>query len=153
MLTARDEVGLNRLVKKNRPAPLHEITTTFNDNKQHSFSSTTIRRKLASEGYKRWAAKKCVIVREVNRKKRVAWCRERRNWTVDSQWRRYIYSDESQIVDGSNNRIYVWRKGNEVNHPDLVCRPFQCSVTIRGCLSFNGIETLTDVKGNINSQI
>jgi hypothetical protein len=30
---------------------------------------------------------------------------------------------------------------------------FQCSVTIRGCLSFNGIETLTDVKGNINSQI
>jgi hypothetical protein len=24
---------------------------------------------------------------------------------------------------------------------------------IRGCLSFNGIETLTDVKGNINSQI
>ena len=121
LLTARDEVGLNCLVKKNRLAPLHEITTIFNDNKQHSFSSRTIRRELASEGYK-WRAAK--------RKKRVAWCRERRNWTVDSQWRRYIYSDESQIVVGSNNRIYVWRKGDEVNRPDLVCRPSQRKVSV-----------------------
>jgi transposase len=57
LLTARDEVGLNCLVKKNRRAPLHEITTIFNDNKQHSFSSRTIRRELASEGYKWRAAK------------------------------------------------------------------------------------------------
>ena len=91
LFTVRDEVGLNCLVKKNRWAPLHEIITTFNDNKQHLFSSRTIRRKLASEDYKRWAAKKCVIVREVNRKKRVPWCRERCNWTVDSHWRKYIY--------------------------------------------------------------
>ena len=104
------KVGLNRLVKKNRWAPLHDINIKFNDNKQHSFSSRTIRRKLASEGYKRWAAKKCVIVREVNRNKRLTWCRERRNWTIDSHWRKYIYSDERQIVVGSNNRIFVWRK-------------------------------------------
>ena len=57
LFTARNEVGLNHLVKKNRQAPLQEITTKFNDNKQHSFSSRTIRRKLASEGYKRQAAK------------------------------------------------------------------------------------------------
>ena len=88
---SRDEVGLNRIMKQNRRASLHEITTTFNDNKQHSFSSRTIRRKLASEGYKRPAAKKCVIVHEVNRKKRVVWCRGKRNWTVDSHWRKYIY--------------------------------------------------------------
>jgi hypothetical protein len=112
-------------VKKNCRVPLQEITTKFNDNKDHSFSSgsRTIRRKLASKGYKRQAAKKCVIVRKVNRKKRVPWCRERCNWTVDSHWRKYIYSDESQIVVVSNNDIYVWRTGNEVNRPDLVCRP------------------------------
>ena len=134
---------------------MHEITTKFNDNKQHSFSSRTIRRKLASEGYKRPAAKKCVIVREVNRKKRVVWCRGKRNWTVDSHWRKYIYTDESQIVVGSNNCIDVWRKGAEVNRSDLVCRPslHKVSVMIWGYLSFSGIGTLTDVKGNINSQI
>ena len=49
LLTVRDEVGLNRLVTKNRRAPLQEITAKFNDSKQHSFSSRTIRRKLASE--------------------------------------------------------------------------------------------------------
>jgi transposase len=91
LFTARDEIGLNRLGKKNCRAPLQEITTKFNDNKDHSFSNGTIRRKLASKGYKRQVAKKCVIVREVNRKKRVPWCRERCNWTVDSHWRKYIY--------------------------------------------------------------
>ena len=35
--------------------------------------------------------KKCVIVREVNRKKRVVWCRGKRKWTVDSHWRKYIF--------------------------------------------------------------
>ena len=88
LFTARDEVGLNCLVKKHRRAPLHEITT-FNDNQQHLFSSRTIRKKLASACYKLRAAKNCAIVHEVNRKKRVAWGRERRNWTVDSHWRKY----------------------------------------------------------------
>ena len=146
---------LNRIVKKHRRESLHEITTKFNNNKQHSFSSRTIRRKLASEGYKRPAAKKCVVVREVNRKKRVAWCRGKRNWTVDSHWRKYIYTDESQIVARTNNCIDVWRKGAEVNRSDLVCRPslHKVIVMIWGYLSFSGIGTLTDVKGNINFQI
>ena len=104
ILTTRDEVGLNRLVKKNRRAPLQEITTKCNDSKQHSFSSRTIKWKLASEGYKRRAAK-MVIVCEVNHQERFAWCRERRSWTVDSHGRKYIYSDERQIVVGSNNRM------------------------------------------------
>jgi hypothetical protein len=58
---------------------------------------------------------KGVIVREVNRKKRVAWCRGKRNWTVDSHWRKYIYTEECQIVIESNNCIDVWRRGAEVN--------------------------------------
>jgi hypothetical protein len=50
------------------------------------------------------------------------------------------------VVVGSNNCIYVWRKGDEVNRPNLVCRPSQrkVSVMIWGCLSFNGIKTLTE---------
>ena len=59
------------------------------------------------------------------------------------------------VVVGSNNCIYVWRKCDEVNRPDLVCRPSQrkVSVMIWRYLSLSGIGTLTDVKGNINSQI
>ena len=58
-----------------------------------------------------------------------------------------------QLLD--QYRIHVWRKGDEVNRPNLVCRPSQrkVSVMIWGCLSFNGIGIWTDVKGNINSQI
>ena len=70
LFITRHEVGLNRVVKNNRLVPLHEITTKCNDNKEHSFSSRIIRRKLESEGYKRRAAKKNVIVCEVIHKKR-----------------------------------------------------------------------------------
>ena len=40
----------------------------------------------------------------------MVWGRERCNWTVDSHWRKYIYSDECQIVVGSNLNVCenVW---------------------------------------------
>jgi hypothetical protein len=41
-----------------------------------------------------------------------------------------FYSDESQIVVGSNNCVYVWRKGDQVNRLDLVCRHSQRKVSV-----------------------
>ena len=41
-------------------------------------------RVLLSEGYKRRLAKKKMVVREANRKKRVKCCKERRGRTVDN---------------------------------------------------------------------
>ena len=43
-------------------------------------------------------AKKQVVLREVNKKKRVAWAKERKNWSVDAQWRKWIESN----LDNSN---------------------------------------------------
>jgi hypothetical protein len=46
-----------------------------------------------------------MMVREVNKKKRLSWCLERRRWTVNLHWNQVIFSDESQIVIGQNNRV------------------------------------------------
>lgn len=119
LFTDRDVNALDRIVKSNRKAGLRDITGIFNDTKEHSFSQSTIKRKLSFLGYKRRAAKKHVAIRDENRKKRVTWCRERRNWTVDEQWKKYIFSDESQIVIGTNNRVYIWRQDREVESPYL----------------------------------
>ena len=68
----------------------------MNEGKDHTFCQKTIERKIRSLGYKRRAAKKKVVVREVNKKNRVKWFKERRNWTCEGQWKKWIFSDESQ---------------------------------------------------------
>ena len=46
LFTARNEVGLNHLVKKNGQAPLQEITTKFNDNKGNAKRGVSPRLKI-----------------------------------------------------------------------------------------------------------
>ena len=59
------------------------------------------------------------MIREVNRKKRLSWCREKRKLSVDNHWKKIIFSDESKIVVGQDSRIYIWRKWGEGWRPDL----------------------------------
>ena len=94
-----------------------------------------------------------MVVREANRKKRVKWCKERTGRTVDNYWKKVVFSDESQIVLGTNNRVYIWRKNDEKYNPHLICsRPKQkISLMIWGCICYDGVGTLTTVEGNINS--
>ena len=69
-------------------------------------------------------------------------------------WKKWIFSDESPVVVGTNNRIYVRRKDNEVNNPHLVCPSprRKVSVMVWDCLLYYGIGTLCHVAGIINAQ-
>ena len=80
----RDRNALKRLVKSNRRLTVQDITAKLNECKTKTFSQKTVQRVLHSEGYKRRLAKKKMVVREANRKKRVKWCKERRGQTVDN---------------------------------------------------------------------
>ena len=109
------------LVKLNRRRSLQDLTKSINEGKPHSFCSKAGQRKLSNLGYKCRAVRKKVVVREMEKRKRVLWCHERKDWTVDEHWHKWIFSDESQIVLSSNNRLYVWRKDDEVTNPHLMC--------------------------------
>ena len=74
--TNRDRNALKRLVKSNRRLTVQDITAKLNECKTKTFSQKTVQRVLHSEGYKRRLAKKKMVVREANRKKRVKWCKE-----------------------------------------------------------------------------
>ena len=66
----------------------------------------TVQRVLHSERYKRRLAKKKMVVREANRKKRVKWLKQRRSRTVtENYWKKVIFLYESQILLGTNNRV------------------------------------------------
>lgn len=70
---------------------------------------------------------KKVVIKTVNRKKRLSWCREKRWWTVRNQWSNVIFSDESQICVSENNHVYVWKKAGEGWRPDLAARKMALS--------------------------
>ena len=85
------ENGLYHLVKKNCLAPLRWVEELSAGNLYLKVTSVKLQKSVS-----------LMIIWEVNHKKRVAWRRERHNWTVDSHWRKHIYSDESQII------VYLW---------------------------------------------
>ena len=83
------------------------------------------------------------MIQDVNRKKRLSWCLEKRKWLVNGNWDKVIFSDESQIAIGNNNRIYIWRKRGEGYRPDLVPSKVNCKfqVMIWGRICWNGVGT------------
>ena len=96
---------------------------------------------------------KKMVVREVNKKNRLTWCLELWRGTVQLHWNQDIFSYESQIVAGQNNRVYVWRSSNEAYWPESMCPPHQrkVSVMIWGCITWYGVGALCKVDGNINA--
>lgn len=72
-------------------------------------------------------------------------------------WCKVIFSDETQVVIGKNRKVYVWRKDEEKYQPWCVGqsgdfeRKSAISVMFWGCICFNGVGTLTEIEGNIDS--
>lgn len=48
------------------------------------------------------------------KKKWLLWCQEKQRWSVENNWRKIIFSDESKMMIGHDEREYVWRKGGKV---------------------------------------
>jgi transposase len=99
----RDYRQLEKIVKTERRAPLIEITAKFNEERNVSVSKWTVRRRLRDHGFSKRVCRKRVVVKFDNRKKkRLAWCREKRWWTTQYQWSKIIFSDESQVCIGKD---------------------------------------------------
>jgi hypothetical protein len=64
-----------------------------------------------------------------------------------------IFSDESQIVIGNDNQVYIWRKSNETFRPERICQGVNRKISgiIWGCITYNGVGALTEVDATINA--
>jgi len=65
-----------------------------------------------------------------------------------------MFSDETQVVIGQDNKVYVWRRATEVRRPQCVGggRNRKISVMFWGCISYFGVGILLPVDGHIDSQ-
>ena len=58
-------------------------------------------------GYSWRSVRKSIEIRNVNKKKRILWCRGKLHWTVNNQWRKVVYSDEMMIVIKPDGKLKV----------------------------------------------
>jgi len=119
--THRDDRILFRSVKANRRQTLRDVIARFNQRTSCNVSSRTVCRSLFREGYTRRVVSKKITISQVNRQRRVGFCRRKLHWTVD-QWSHIIFSDETKIILGQNRKIYVRRRADERLRPECVGR-------------------------------
>lgn len=65
--------------------------------------------RLNQGGYKRCVISKTTIS-QISRERRNRFCRQKLYWTVANHLSSIIFSDETKIMLGNNNKIYDWRK-------------------------------------------
>jgi len=153
ILTQRNTRALIKIVKEDRQTSLDELTEKFSKTLQISVSNSTIKRKLHEEGYYGRLGKKKPLVSEVNRKKRLFWCYERRGWK--EQWEKVVFSDESRFVLFSNDSPKrVWRKVDERYKKDCLIPTVKQSagVMVWGCFCKDKVGPLVFIEGTITGE-
>jgi len=115
VLSTSDKRFLWILIKRNPFIRYREI----NERLRSSLSRTTLLKMIKESGYGHWKARKRPRLQEEHARKRLAWARVHRNWTVE-QWRKVVWSDECSVELGKgkqgkwvfrlNRRNEKWKK-------------------------------------------
>jgi hypothetical protein len=98
------------LVKTGRRKNLHDITNLVNERTPVKISETTVITRFKLYGFKRRVVKKKLFISNANRFKRRAWCRSKLHCSVNTYWKKMIFSDETQICIGKHSNVHVWKK-------------------------------------------
>ena len=85
--------------------------------------------------------KKNNFIRPANRKSRMLFCQEKRNWTKED-WKKLFSSDETTVVIKNGRKIQIWGKSGKkhVQHLRGCEDKKQVAVKFWGCVSSRGVE-------------
>ena len=106
-----------RILRADRKASLSDITNRFNDSEYINVCKKTMWGFIRSNGYRRCACRKKIRIRQVN-KSRGARKNDGGHLMIG---KKLFNSDESQIVIGNDNRVYIWRKSDDTFRPECIC--------------------------------
>ena len=92
------------------------------------------------------------LIRPANRKARMLFCQEKRNWTKED-WKKLFSSDETMVVVKNACKIQIWGKSGKKHVPHLICceDKKQVAVMFWECVSSRGEEALIPLLGTIES--
>ena len=107
-----------------RRVPLHQIQNDLLKDIGINMSKNTIRQYLKGDNITSHVAVRKPFISETNAKKRVKWCKERLNWTIED-WAHVCWSDECSVETTGARRAFVWRKPDEKFHPNCLQPTFK----------------------------
>lgn len=92
------------------------------------------------------------VLRPINKKKRLQWAQQHRNWTLE-QWKNVLWTDESKFEFlGTRRRIYVRRSSTEKMAPQCIMPTVKHGgdfIMVWGCFSGHGTRDLVKIEGII----
>lgn len=94
--TAREDRLLERNCLRNRTKPSSTLAAELEQEIGKKISARTVRQRLQDVELSGRKAKKKPLLSEKNRKARLEWAKNRRNWTYD-EWKNILWSDETNI--------------------------------------------------------
>jgi transposase len=119
-LSRRDIRQIIRYIRTNKFT--RRVTLTRLKNLFHlDVHENTIRNALQEAGYHHRVARRRPYLNKRDRKRRLKFAKEHKNWTVED-WSRVLFSDEMAIklFLERHTRDYVWRRADEDFHPDCI---------------------------------
>ncbi len=155
LLNEKESRALKIHCLRNRTKPLSLLTAEINLTRSVKVSISTVRRSLKKWGlFGRVAATK-PLLRKANIKKRLAWTREHKNWTL-AQWYRVLFTDETKSeIFGNNRRAYVRSRTGE-RYLNTCLKPSikhgGGSVLAWGAISAQGVSPLKRIIGTMDKK-
>ncbi len=155
-LSLQTQRAMGRAVQANRFLTATALQTEFRLNEgPNRVCSRTIHRAITRvRGFvSYWAAKK-PFISERNRRKRLAWCHDKLNWTIED-WRKVMWTDESPFCLGFSGKLRVWRLHNERYYPRCMQGTLKHDkkIMVWGAFAAHGVGHLHRIEGTMDRHI
>jgi hypothetical protein len=136
--------------------PASEIAAQINAPQSSSnrhISTSTVQRRLCESGLHGRIAAKKPLLKDTNKKKRLAWAKKLEQWTLD-RWESVLWSDESKfVIFGSNCCVFVTCKVGEQMISACVVPAVKHGgggVMVWACFAGDTVSDLFRIQGTLN---
>lgn len=153
--TSSEDLNIVVKSKRNRRLTAPEIAAQFNLGRDKPVSVSTIKRRLLDAGLKGCVAVSKPLLKPINKKKRLLWAREHKNWTA-ADWEKVLWTDESKFdIFGSKRRVFVRRQSNERVIDACTVASVKHgggSVMVWGCFGGSAVGDLVRIQGILKKE-
>jgi transposase len=133
-----------------------KVTKMLDEDFQIKVNPETVRRALRVAGLGAIEKDKKPLLRSTNVQKRLAWCKQHKDWTVDD-WKRVIWTDETKIKRfNSNGRQWAWiRSGEQLqnHHVKLTVKHGGGSIMLWSAITYAGVGWMCKIDGNMDKTL
>ncbi|GBM22200.1 hypothetical protein AVEN_225086-1, partial [Araneus ventricosus] len=101
---------LSIIARRNRGTTVSQLSRDLYAATGTRVSRMTVSKRLHEKGLFARRPPVCVPLNSTNRRVRLAWCREHRDWSMD-QWATVLFTDECGFsLTTDSRRTYIWRE-------------------------------------------